>query len=353
MILSDFVRAMPKVELHVHLEGSIVPATLLDLARRNSVALPATNEAELRAWYSFQNFPHFVTVYGAIGRCIRTTDDLELIGRAFLAGQAVQNVLYSEVTFTAQTHHRNHGLAFRDQLAALNRARRWAEAELGVSMGLIIDIAREATPEVGLTVADWVIDAYGDGVVALGLGGYEVGNPPEKFAAAFARARAAGVPLVLHAGETEGPASIRGALAQGSRRIGHGVRCVEDPLLVAELRERRVPLEVCPTSNVCLGVVPSLAAHPLPQLLAAGLVVTLNSDDPPMFGTTLTDEYLAAARTFGLDRRALIGLVHTAVEAALLPPGERAALAEVVRTRLEQLSHEGADVLATDADPQL
>ena len=325
-MLDSFFMAMPKVELHVHLEGSIQLETLLTLAERNGVVLPATTEAELRDWYTFRDFPHFVEVYVALSRCIRTTDDLELIGRAFLAGQAAQNVLYSEVTFTALTHARNYGLPFPEQLAALNRARRWAESELGVSMGLIIDIPREVSPELGLEVAKWVVASHGDGVSALGLGGAEVGNPPEKFAAAFARARDAGVPLVLHAGETVGPESIWGALAQGSVRIGHGVRCLEDSALVEELRARRVPLEVCPTSNVCLGVVPSLAAHPLPRLLDAGLYVTLNSDDPPMFNTTLTDEYRRAVATFDLDRSALEALVLNAARTTLLPPAEAHAL---------------------------
>jgi adenosine deaminase len=159
MSIEAFIRQMPKVELHVHLEGSIAPATLLELARHNGVALPAASEEELRTWYTFRGFPHFVEVYSTLSRCIRTPDDLELIGRAFLADQAAQHVLYSEVTFTALTHARNYGLPFAEQLAALNRARRWAEAELAVTMNLIVDIPREMTPEAGLEVADWVIAA--------------------------------------------------------------------------------------------------------------------------------------------------------------------------------------------------
>ena len=337
MTVETFIEAMPKVELHVHLEGSIQPATLLALAERNRVALPAATLDELRDWYRFRDFPHFVQVYGALSRCIRTPEDLELIGRDFLVGQAAQNIRYSEVTFTAQTHARNYGIPFAEQIAALARARLWAEAELGVSMRLIIDIARETAPEEGLAVADWVIGAYGEDVVALGLGGMELGNPPEKHAVALARARAAGVPLVLHAGETAGPASIWGALAQGAQRIGHGVRCLEDPRLVDELRERQIPLEVCPTSNVCLGVVPAIEAHMLPRLLEAGLYVTLNSDDPPMFGTTLTEEYITAARVFGLGRDELVGLAQNAVRATLLPPVAKATL------EAELLSSAGRD----------
>jgi adenosine deaminase len=334
---------MPKAELHVHLEGAIQPETLLALARRNDVALPADTVEGLRAWYTFTNFAHFVEIYLAVSACIRTPDDIELIGREFLAGQAAQNIRYSEVTYTAFTHYHFKGLLFRDQLAALNRARAWAKRELGVTMGLAIDIPRTISAADGLLVTDWAIDGMGDGVIALGLGGPEVGNPPEKFAAAFERARAAGLPSVPHAGETVGPESVWGALrALGAVRIGHGVRCIEDPTLVAELRERQIPLEVCPTSNVCLGVAPSIAAHPLPRLIEAGLYVTLNSDDPPMFNTSLTNEYLATAHAYGWGAAELERLDLNAVRAALLPEAERAELeaqfaAEFARLRAEHL----------------
>jgi adenosine deaminase len=263
-------------------------------------------------------------VYVAISNCLRGPDDIELIAREFLSGQAAQNIRYSEVTYTAITMYIQNRIPFTDQLAALNRARRWAEAELGVSMGVVIDIPREVRPDQGLLVADWAISGFGDGVVAFGLGGFEVGHPPEKFKAAFDRARAAGMPSVPHAGETVGPESIWGALnSLYADRIGHGVRCLEDPALVAELRARQIPLEVCPTSNVCLKVAPNLAGHPLPQLLAEGLYVTLNSDDPPMFNTTLTGEYLAVAETFDFDLATIEQLVLNGVRAALLPADTR------------------------------
>jgi adenosine deaminase len=343
MSLETYIQAMPKAELHVHLEGAIQPETLLELARRNGVALPADTVEGLRSWYTFTNFAHFVEIYLAMSACIRSPEDIELIAREFLAGQAAQNIRYSEVTYTAFTHYHFKGLSFRDQLAALNRARAWAERELGVTMGLVIDISRHTSPEQGMQVAEWAIEGMGDGVIALGLGGPEIGNPPEKFTAAFERARAAGLPSVPHAGETVGPESIWGALRSlGAVRIGHGVRCIEDPALVAELRERQVPLEVCPTSNVCLGVAPSIAAHPLPRLIDAGLYVTLNSDDPPMFNTSLTDEYLATARAYGWGAGELERLDLNAIRASLLPDAERAALearftAEFARLRAEYL----------------
>jgi adenosine deaminase len=327
MALHDYLKAMPKIELHVHLEGSIRPATLLKLARRHGITLPADTIEGLQNWYTFTDFDHFINIYRAISDCLRTPDDIELITREFLAGQAAQNIVYSEVTFTPYTHYQNRGIAFADQLAAINRARRWADHELGTRMGLVIDISRNVTPAEGIITAEWAIKHHGDDVIALGLGGPEVGHPPEKFTEAFALARDAGVPAVPHAGETEGPTSIKGALdALHAVRIGHGVRCLEDAALVAELRDRQIPLEVCPTSNVCLKVTPDFASHPLPQLMAEGLYVTLNSDDPPMFNTTLTDEYLMAADAFRWDAAVCEGLVLNAARASLLPDAEKATL---------------------------
>ncbi len=328
MSTRNAVAAMPKVELHVHLEGAIRPETLLHLADRNGIRLPAGDIDGLRAWYRFTDFPHFAEVYQVVSACIRSADDIELMARDFLRGQADQNILHTEATYTALAHYRNVGLPFDEQLDAINRARAWAAAEFGISLSLIVDIPRDyATDAEALMIADWVIGGHGKGVVALGLGGYEVGFPPERFAPAFDRVREAGVPAVVHAGETEGPASIRGALdTLHSVRIGHGVRCLEDPDLVAELRERQIPLEVCPTSNVCLNVTPSLAEHPLPALLSQGLYVTLNSDDPPMFGTTLTGELIGVAETFGYDDRDLRDFQVRAAQVALLDDDAKAAL---------------------------
>lgn len=342
MTLETFIQAMPKVELHVHLEGSIRPETLLKLAQRHGVDLPAKTVEGLRDWYTFTDFPHFIEVYLAVSACLRSPDDIELIAREFLAGQAAQNIRYSEVTYTAFTHYHLRGLSFPDQLTALNRARAWAEAEYGVTMGIVLDIPRSIPAEKGLLTADWAIGAMGEGVVALGLGGPEVDNPPEKFKAAFDRAHAAGVPSVPHAGETVGPESIWGALRElHAVRIGHGVRCLEDPALVDELRTRQIPLEVSPTSNVCLKVFPDLARHALPLLLQEGLYVTLNSDDPPMFNTTLTQEYMAVASTFQFGADTLEQLTLNAVRASLLP--------EAARLTMEQeFQAEFAGLRATD-----
>jgi len=322
--IEQYIRLIPKVELHVHLEGSVRPETLLKLAKRHHVSLPADTVEGIREWYTFRDFDHFVEIYMTISSCLRTADDIELIAREFLVGQKDQNILYSEVTFTPYNQLVNCGIGFHEQLNAVNRARQWGEKELGVRLGMIIDIPREHLPEVGEQVATWVIDRYGDGVIALGLAGPEKGNPPMKFREAFKRARNAGIPCVLHAGETDGPPSIWNAIEVADPiRIGHGVRAIEDPKLMEHLRRTQVPLEVCPTSNICLGVFPSLAEHCLPQLIEHGLRITINSDDPPMFNTTLVGEYLACAKVFGWDRTTVLRLVLGAVDVSLLPASEK------------------------------
>ncbi len=340
MNIEQFIQAMPKVELHVHLEGSIRPETLLQLARRHHVALPADSLDDLKAWYVFRDFPHFAEVYQTLSKCIRTTDDIEFITREFLVGQAEQNIRHSEATFTALTHYRNSGLAFDQQLAAINRAREWGERELNTSLLVVFDIPREfAQPEEALQLVQWLASRQLEGVAALGLGGYEVGFPPEKYQSAFELAHQAGLTTVLHAGETAGPSSIWSALQLGrSVRIGHGVRCLEDGNLVEYLRNRQVPLEVCPTSNVCLRVVKDLASHPLPKLLAENLYVTINSDDPPMFNTTLTGEFISVTQQFGFTRDDLQRFVLNALRASLLPNERKRALEKIFAEQFEQLA---------------
>ncbi len=332
-IASDaFIKAMPKVELHVHLEGAIRPTTLLELARRNNEPLPADTVEGLEEWYTFTDFPHFAEVYQTLSRCIQTVDDIELIAHDFLQNQADQNVRHSEVTYTAHTIWKNTQIPFEAQLGALNKARTWAEIELGVTMGLIIDIPRDwADTKEAVMIGEWVADHHGNGVYALGLAGYEVGFPPEDYAEAFDHVAKHDVPAVVHAGETMGPSSIWGAMDRlRAVRIGHGVRCLEDPKLVEVLRERQIPLEVCPTSNVCLGVVDKMEDHPLPQLIEEGLYITLNTDDPPMFGTTMNDELIAVSNTFGFSEDDLRHFMVQAARASLLPEADRKALEDSI-----------------------
>jgi adenosine deaminase len=325
--LNEFITQMPKVELHVHLEGSVRPETLLKLANRHQIALPADTIEGLKAWYTFRDFDHFVEIYMVISSCLRTPEDMELITREFLIGQAQQNIRYSEVTCTPYNQFVNNELGFHEQIDAINRARAWAERELDVRMGIIMDIPRHHPPEAGLLIADWAIERFGDGIIALGLGGPEIGHPPGKFQAAFDRVRAAGIPCILHAGETDGPTSIwRAFQVADSCRIGHGVRAIEDPELMTYLHRTQIPLEVCPTSNICLKVFETYEQHCLPQLMDAGLFITINSDDPPMFNTTLTNEYRIGKDYYQWDQATIQGLVMNAVEATLLPTDEKDAM---------------------------
>ena len=326
MSLPDFIREMPKVELHVHLEGSIRPSTLLTLAERNSVALPAQDLKGLREFYRFTDFDHFIRVYFTISGCLKTIADFSLIAYEFGADMARQNIRYAEVTFTPYTNVTNTGLTFDEVLAGLNDGRARARADFGVEFQWVLDIVRD-TPDTRHQVAEWAASAVGRGVVGFGLGGTERGYPPEWFADAFAIAREAGLHSVPHAGEIAGPESVWGAIrVLGAERIGHGVRCVEDPALVDYLREHQVPLEVCPTSNLYLGVYPSYEQHPIRWLWEEGLCVTVNSDDPPMFNTDLVQEYQVLAENLGFTAAELEQLSLTALRASFLPPDRKADL---------------------------
>ncbi len=337
MSLHEFIKAMPKVELHVHLQGATQPETWLELSQRNNIPLPAKTIEEMHDWFVFTDFPHFIQIYMKVSATVRSADDVEFIAREFLRGQAAQNIQYTEITYTPHIHYTLAGIDGKDQLDALLQARDWAKKTHDVDCGYILDISRNVTAEEGLWTADLAISGMNRGVVALGLGGPEVGHPPEKHAISFQKAHAAGLACILHAGETEGPASIWGAIEQGTVRIGHGVRAIEDAKLMTHLRETQIPLEVSPTSNICLGVFPSMKEHPLPRLIAEGLYVTLNSDDPPMFNTTLTNEFITVADVFGMDADALIQLVYNAIRVSRLPDSEKAALEAKFKHEFELL----------------
>ena len=333
--LHAFAAALPKVELHVHLEGSILPETLLALAQRHDMPLPANDVAGLRAWYRFTSFRHFIDIYLTISSLLRTSDDFALIVYDFGREMARQHIRYGEITFTPFTHlWQDKGLQADDLIAGLEAGRNQAAAEFGVDMAWVLDIPRNLSFKDGVYTgyaSDPTVDmalAWRDrGVVALGLGGNEVGAPPEPFAHAFDRARAGGLHSLPHAGETVGPESVWGALrALGAERIGHGVRSIEAPALVSYLVEHQTPLEINPTSNLCLGVYPDYQTHPLRRLWDAGAYVTVNSDDPPLFNTTLNGEYAVLIDHFGFDAVDLERISLNALRASCLPADRKTAL---------------------------
>ena len=340
MPTDTFFAAMPKVELHVHLEGSIRPETVLKLARKNNDSLPSDTVEGLRDWYQFRDFPHFVEVYVAVSKCIQTPDDLELVVREFLEGQKAQNILHSEITYTASTIEKYAGIPWADQKGALQRGLTYGRDELGLSAGFILDIVRGDSAERGMEVLGWVEDGLGEGVIALGLAGEErLGTA--LYADVFSAAKERAVPVTVHAGETVGPESIRETLdITHANRIGHGVRVVEDGRLLAELRDRQVHLEVCPGSNVCLGVYPSLAEHPFARLLDEGISISLNSDDPPMFSTSLTEEWVRASAAFDLNEDIAWSLTLNAANAAFLDFDARRKLIGDLRAGFSALTSE-------------
>jgi aminodeoxyfutalosine deaminase len=340
MDLHQYSQKMPKVELHVHLEGSIRPQTLMELALRNNVMLPAKDLIELKKYYFFRDFPHFVNVYTTVTQCLREPEDYALIAYEYGAGCSEQNIRYAEVTFTIGTNIFLTGLPWQEILAGLNEGRRKALDEFGVEMRWIFDISRNH-PETQDQIVDISLQARDQGVVALGLGGDEAAFPPELFIRSFHRAWQAGLSCIPHAGETAGPKSIWTAIKElHAARIGHGVRCIEDPHLVEYLKEAQIPLELCPTSNIRLGVYPNFDNHPLRKLWEAGLCITVNSDDPPMFETDLNQEYLALIDHFGFSEYELDWICLNALRACLLPEVEKNRLETVFLSEFQRLKQE-------------
>jgi aminodeoxyfutalosine deaminase len=299
--ISDVLRAMPKAELHVHLEGTISPDTLWALATRNQVSLPVGSLAELRALYRFESFDTFLTLWMAMCRCLKREADYEQMVDAFLEDAARVNLRYAEAHFTPYNHER-FGFGGKRALDLVTRRLEQAQAAGGPVVRLILDIPSESVPESGPYTAALLEEEANPVVVAIGLGGPEEGFPRTLVRHYFERARRAGYPAVAHAGETAGPEHVRQAVMDLKvRRVQHGVRAVEDAAVVKMLAEREVCCDVALTSNTFLTVYRELSAHPLRQLLAAGVPVTLSTDDPPFFGTDLVAEYRRARDEMGLS----------------------------------------------------
>ena len=314
---TDFIAGLPKAELHVHHVGSARPETVARLAERHpDSGVPQGIEA-LRDFYTFSDFAHFIDVYLAVVSLLRTPEDIHLLTYEVAEGLAAQQVRYAELTMTPFTSVRM-GIAIEAYTEAIEDARRAAERDFGIILRWIYDIPGEA----GLGSADatvgYALDHGPESLVGFGLGGPEVPRP--QFKPHFDRARAAGLRSLPHAGESTDAQSVWDALdLLGAERIGHGIGAVDDPHLVERLVSEGIPLEVCPTSNVATRCVERLEDHPLRALRDAGVVITINSDDPPMFGTTLNREYGIAGDLLDLDEAGLAALATTAVDVSCAP----------------------------------
>jgi aminodeoxyfutalosine deaminase len=327
--LETFIARLPKVELHLHLEGSVRPETLRELSRNKSWL-----RREVGHWisdrrrdsYRYGSFDNFLKAFGVISLLLKTPEDYALATTRLAEELARQNVRYAEVTLAVGVllwKKQSVEAAFEAVAAAALEAR----ARLGIRLQWIFDPIRHFGVEHTREVLRWAIRFRGRGVLAFGIGGDEARGPAELFVDVFREAREAGLRLVAHAGEAVGPESIRHAVELlGAERIGHGLTAIQDPEVMALLRDRRIPLEVCPTSNVATGLIARFEDHPLGRFMAGGLTVTLNSDDPAMFGTSLLEEFVRAARAFSLSQEQIVHLAENAIRCSFLPEDEKQPL---------------------------
>jgi adenosine deaminase/aminodeoxyfutalosine deaminase len=324
--IADFVRRLPKAELHLHLEGTITPSTLVELSQRHDARPIALADAE--ALYRFTDFTGFIEAFRAVTRLLTGPEDYELAAWRMMQHLAEQGVVHAEVFISVGVIYmwRNHDPhCFEPIFEGLERARRRASSELGLSVYWIFDAVRHfSVPEAERVFRKAAqMRPQFPSIVAIGLGGDERLAGSEPFRALYAEARDAGLRLTNHAGETTGPEAIREALSIGSERIGHALSAIADEALMSDLRESSIPLELNPTSNVRTGVCASFAEHPLRRYFDGGLLVTLNSDDPAFFGSDIANEYLLAHAEQGFTRDELRQLASNSIRASFLPELEQ------------------------------
>ena len=326
--LESFVSALPKVELHVHLVGSAPVETVLALARRHPDRRVPTSAAALREFYQFRDFPHFIEVYTAVTGLLAGPEDIADLIRGVARRLAAQRVRYAEFQFGPYAFQRR-GVPDAAITEALDIGARDALAEHGVRIGWIIEFPGQKADLDAAAALRLALENPPQGLVGFGIGGIEAGRAPYTglIRSVFGAAAAAGLHSVPHAGETTGAATVWEAVsALHAERIGHGIRSLDDPELVVYLAERQLPVDVSPTSNVCTRCVPSVGQHPLRRMVESGLLVTLNSDDPPMFGTSLANEYLVAGRDLGFSAAELATLAANGVRASFLDAAAKETL---------------------------
>jgi adenosine deaminase/aminodeoxyfutalosine deaminase len=320
--IQSFIRRLPKAELHLHLEGTILPSTLVELSARHDET-PLT-QAEADAIYQFTDFTEFIEAFRAVTRRLKTAEDYELVAWRMMQELAAQGVVHAEVYISVGVIYmwRNHDPECFDPIfAGLERARERAARELGLSLYWIFDAVRHFTVPEAQRVFRKGAQMRGQypSIIGIGLGGDERSAGSEPFRALYAEAREAGLRLTNHAGETTGPEAIWEALSIGSERIGHALSAIRDPALMEELKARQIGMELNPTSNVKTGICASFAHHPLRRYFDEGLLVSLNSDDPAFFGSNVANEYRLAAEVQGFNRKDLRKLASYSIRSSFLP----------------------------------
>lgn len=323
--MDTFLKALPKAELHLHIEGSLEPELMFGLAQRNGVTLPYDSVEEVRAAYDFSDLQSFLNLYYQGMAVLQTPEDFFDLAMDYFRRASSEGVVHVDLSFDPQAHMKR-GINLDVQMEGLLGAMAEAERELGLTTALILSFLRDQPVASAADVLERARPWY-DRISAVGLDSAEMGYPPGPFADVFRRAREAGIPGVAHAGEEGPPEYIHSALDDLKViRIDHGVRCLEDPKLVHRLRDERIPLTVCPLSNVRLKVVDQMIDHPLPRLLEEGLILTINSDDPAYFGGGVLDNYRACHQAFGWGEEIFRELARNALETAFIPEGRRQAL---------------------------
>ncbi|WP_315918732.1 adenosine deaminase [Vibrio fluvialis] len=321
--MKEFIQQLPKVELHLHIEGSLEPELMFDLAQRNQIAIPFSSPDEVRAAYQFSNLQSFLDIYYQGANVLIHEQDFFDLTWAYLLRCQQDNVMHTEIFFDPQTHTAR-GIAFETVINGITQALEKGQQELGISSQLIMCFLRHLSEADAMLTLQQALP-YKDKIVGVGLDSSEQGHPPEKFQQVFRQAREAGFIAVAHAGE-EGPAlNIRNAIdLLGVQRVDHGVRCVEDATLVQELQETRMPLTVCPLSNLKLKVFTEMEQHNIVELLRQGLCVTINSDDPAYFGGYMTDNFMAVANAHPMSHQELAQFTLNAIEASFISDAEKA-----------------------------
>ena len=315
----DFIRRLPKAELHLHLEGTVTPETLAELSRRHDET-PLTLDAA-KAVYQYQDFTGFLMAFKAVTERLRTPEDFELIAWRMLERLASQGVVHAEVYIAVGVVDYWRHAEIEPLFAGLEVARKRAEAHFGITTYWIFDAVRHFGPEAAARVFRKAAEmrARHPSIIGIGIGGDERRTGADVFRELYSEARAAGLRLTVHAGETVGPESIWGAINIGAERIGHGLSAIEDPELMHILAERQIPVEICISSNLRTGCCAELMQHPVRSYFDSGLMITLNSDDPAMFASDLEDEYVLARNAFAFTDEQLRELAANSIEASFLP----------------------------------